>query len=86
MAIGGILPSLSALLARYTLAGEEGAVYGLDNSINAGARAIAPLIGAAVAAFFGLRLTFVASALILLVAAGVAIWRLPSVRVPDHGH
>ncbi len=83
VAIGGVLPSLSALLARYTVAGEEGAVYGLDNSISAGARAVAPLIGAAVATAFGLRLTFVASALILLIAAAGALWRLPRAVAAD---
>ncbi len=83
VAIGGVLPSLSALLARYTVAGEEGAVYGLDNSIGAGARAVAPLIGAAVATAFGLRLTFVASALILLIAAAGALWRLPRAVAAD---
>ncbi len=83
VAIGGVLPSLSALLARYTVAGEEGAVYGLDNSISAGARAVAPLIGAAVATAFGLRLTFVASALILLIAAAGALGRLPRAVAAD---
>ena len=38
-AIGGMIPSISALLARYTRPGLEGAVYGLDNSIGSGARA-----------------------------------------------
>ena len=42
LAAGGILPSISALLANYTIRGQEGAVYGLDNSIAAGARALAP--------------------------------------------
>ncbi|RME41842.1 MAG: MFS transporter [Caldilineae bacterium] len=37
MAAGGIVPALGALLARYTRPGEEGAVYGLDNSIVAAA-------------------------------------------------
>jgi len=77
VAMGGVIPSISALLADYTEKGEEGAVYGLDNSINAAARAAAPLVGAGVALWFGLRSTFLATALIVLGAAMLAWWRLP---------
>ena len=70
--MGGLIPAISALLARYTQEGEEGAVYGLDHSITSAARAVAPLVGAAVAAGFGLRATFVATALIYLMAAVLA--------------
>jgi DHA1 family multidrug resistance protein-like MFS transporter len=70
--MGGLIPAISALLARYTHEGEEGAVFGLDHSITSAARAVAPLIGAAVAAWFGLRATFVAIAIIYLVAAAIA--------------
>jgi MFS transporter, DHA1 family, multidrug resistance protein len=59
LAIGGIVAAPSALLAQYTEPGEEGAVYGLDNSVVAGARALAPLIGAGIAVWLGLRATFV---------------------------
>ena len=58
--MGGIIPSISALLARYTPQGEEGVVYGLDNSVNAGARALAPILGASVAMWMGLQTTFTA--------------------------
>jgi DHA1 family multidrug resistance protein-like MFS transporter len=81
--LGGIIPSVSALLARYTPHGEEGAVYGLDNSIRAGARSIAPLLGAGVVLWFGLRGTYVATALIFLFATLLAIWFLPKPDSPD---
>lgn len=77
IALGGILPMISALLAGFTVSGEEGAVYGLDNSINAGGRAVAPLVGGLVASAFNLRATFIATALVFLLAGGLAIWRLP---------
>ena len=77
VAMGGVIPGISALLSSYTEAGEEGSVYGLDNSIQAGARSIAPLLGSAVALWFGLRGTFVATGVILLLASGLAAWRLP---------
>ncbi len=78
VALGGIIPAISALLARYTRAGEEGAVYGLDNSINAGGRAIAPLLGAGIAVWFSLRATFIATGLLFLAAGLLAAWKLPA--------
>jgi len=82
VAMGGIIPGLSALLARYTQSGEEGAVFGLDNSIQAAARSVAPLIGAGVAMWFGLRAVFIATALFYLVAGLLAAWRLPRSEPP----
>lgn len=77
VAMGGVIPAISALLAKYAASGEEGAVYGLDNSINAAGRAAAPLLGSGVAVWFNLRATFVASGATLLLAAGLAAWLLP---------
>jgi DHA1 family multidrug resistance protein-like MFS transporter len=75
---GGIITGVSALLARYTQCGEEGAVYGLDNSINSGARALAPMIGVSVAMWLGLRAVFGAISLLYLTAAALALWALPA--------
>jgi DHA1 family multidrug resistance protein-like MFS transporter len=81
--MGGLLPSISALLARYSEPGEEGAVYGLEHSITSAARAVAPLLGAAVAGWFGLRATFVAAAFIYLVAGATARLGLKPARAAD---
>ncbi len=78
VAIGGIMPTISALLAKYTETGEEGAVYGLDNSVNAAARSIAPLLGAGVAAWFSLRATFSVTGLVFLAAGFLAMAYLPT--------
>jgi DHA1 family multidrug resistance protein-like MFS transporter len=75
--IGGIIPTVSALLARFTLRGEEGAVYGLDNSINAAGRAVAPLLGAWVATGIGIRAAFPAAGIIFLISVIGAVWLLP---------
>ena len=48
--IGGVLPTLSALLARVTDKGVAGKVYGLDNSVGAAARGVSPIVGGAVVA------------------------------------
>lgn len=79
VAIGGMIPAISALLARYTRPGLEGAVYGLDNSIGSGARAAAPLIGSSIALAFGLRSTFLVTGALLVITALFA-----SVALPRH--
>ncbi|MCD6400893.1 MAG: MFS transporter, partial [Anaerolineales bacterium] len=77
VALGGIIPTISALLAKFTQRGEAGTVYGMDNSVNSAARSIAPLIGAGVAAWLGLRATFSATGLIFLIGGFLAILYLP---------
>jgi DHA1 family multidrug resistance protein-like MFS transporter len=76
-ATGGLVSSPSALLAQFTDPGEEGAVYGLDNSVVAGARAVAPLIGAGLAVWFGYRGVFVAVAVIMVTLMVLAARGLP---------
>lgn len=80
-AIGGIVSAPAALLARYTKPGEEGSVYGLDNSVVAGARAIAPLIGSTVIGFVGLRGVFGATALFFAGVVIIAYFLLPEDEV-----
>jgi DHA1 family multidrug resistance protein-like MFS transporter len=86
IAHGGIITGVGALLARYTLHGEEGAVYGLDNSINSGARALAPMIGVTVAIWFGYRAVFASVSLLYLAAGLAALWGLPRSMAPRSGH
>lgn len=82
VAIGGLVSAPSALLARYTQPGEEGAVYGLDNSVLAASRAVAPLVGAGIAAFFGLRATLIAASGVFLLVLVVAALLLPLDQTP----
>jgi len=77
MALGGIVPGISALLAVFSRQGDEGAVYGLDNAITSGARMIGPLLGVGIAAWFGVRMVFGTAALLYLTAALLAAWGLP---------
>jgi DHA1 family multidrug resistance protein-like MFS transporter len=78
LASGGIVSAPSALLAQYTPYGEEGAVYGLDNSVWSGARSVAPLMGSAVAVWLGMRSTFIITGGIFGLAALLAYLLLPS--------
>jgi DHA1 family multidrug resistance protein-like MFS transporter len=78
--LGGIIPSIAALLANYTKPGHEGAAYGLDNSINAAGRTVAPLFGGFIATWFSLRATFTTTAIVFLLTSLIAFLWLPRVR------
>jgi MFS transporter, DHA1 family, multidrug resistance protein len=77
VAMGGILPSIGALLAKLTTQGEEGTVYGLSNSLRAGARSVAPLLGAGIATWFTNQATFVFAAGFYLLSGILAAIKLP---------
>jgi DHA1 family multidrug resistance protein-like MFS transporter len=81
LASGGIVSAIPALLATYTDPGEEGAVYGLDSSVASGGRTLAPLIGAGVATWLGLRAAFGAAAIGCLVLVVVAVLMLPKEKL-----
>ena len=69
---------ISALLAYHVRKGTEGAAYGLDNSINAAGRAIAPLLGGAIATWMGVPFTFAATGMIFIFLVIVTLWFFPS--------
>jgi MFS transporter, DHA1 family, multidrug resistance protein len=75
VAVGGLLPATASLMNLWAPAGNQGATYGLDNSIQAAARAIAPMTGAAFALWFGMRGVYGSAALVYVVIAFVA-WRV----------
>lgn len=79
LALGGIVPSISAMLANYTQSSQAGAVYGLDNSIDAAGRSLAPLLGSTVAFLLGLRATFSATAALFLLLGVLASRKLPRI-------
>ena len=81
LAMGGILASISASLARLAPEGQEGIVYGVDSSVVSVANAVAPMTGSALAAWLGLRVPFLVAAG-LFVLAGVAAARL----LPGRAH
>jgi DHA1 family multidrug resistance protein-like MFS transporter len=83
LAAGGLVAAPSALLARYTDPGEEGAVYGLDNSVIAAARAVAPLAGAGIAVWLGLRATFGVLSGVFVVVAVVGFVLLPNDHIGE---
>lgn len=72
-AIGAMLPSVAALMNLRTPPGTQGATFGLENSMNASARIFAPMIGAAISVWFGLRSVFTAGLVVYSIAALLAI-------------
>lgn len=78
IAMGGVLPLISALLASYSKAGGEGSVYGIDNAVRASARAIAPLIVSAVMLALGIRTTFLITGGIFILTGVLAKFGLPA--------
>ncbi len=77
LAMGGIVASLSASLARLAPEGQEGIVYGVDASVVAAANAIGPMTGSALAAWLGLRVPFLFAAGVFGLAGVAAAWLLP---------
>jgi DHA1 family multidrug resistance protein-like MFS transporter len=79
IAMGGILASISSLQATLAPKGRYGAVYGVDTSMVAGANAIAPMIGAALTASFGLNAMFYGAAVIYAIATVIVLFVVPGV-------
>jgi DHA1 family multidrug resistance protein-like MFS transporter len=74
VATGGIVAAASSLLAALAPKNRFGAVYGVSTSIMAAANAIAPMIGAALTASWGLTSAFLGAAVLYgLATVGVAV-------------
>ena len=74
LAVGGLLSPMAALMNLWTPAGTQGATYGLENSIAAGGRTIAPLLAAGIAAWWSVRAVFGVTALVYLAIAVMVLW------------
>lgn len=75
--MGGILASISALQASLAPKDRFGAVYGVDTSVVAAANAAAPMIGAGLAAGWGLSSVFLGAAAMYGVATAVVAAVVP---------
>jgi DHA1 family multidrug resistance protein-like MFS transporter len=75
LVMSGVLASISAMLANLAPEGRQGAVYGVDASVVSMANAAGPMLGSAIAVWFGLRAPFMVAAGAFFLAAGLA-WAL----------
>ncbi len=73
LAIGGVIPAISALINLNTPLGNQGATYGVNASITAAGRGLAPMLGAIFAMWFGMRSVLVLSAVIYGLTALVVL-------------
>lgn len=73
VALGGVLPATNALLASSVPPDRQGVGYGLLATIFACGNMLGPLLGAGVAAGFGLSQPFILSG-VFLATAGLVIW------------
>lgn len=74
LAVGGLLSPMAALMNLWTPQGTQGATYGLENSVAAAGRTVAPLLAAAIAGWFSVRVVFGATALVYVAMAGLVLW------------
>jgi DHA1 family multidrug resistance protein-like MFS transporter len=79
-AAGGLVPALAALLNLWAPGGHQGATYGLDTSVMAAGRSVAPMIGATIAFWIGIRGVFAASAFVYLIIVVIAMQVVRQVR------
>ncbi|MEZ4657523.1 MAG: MFS transporter [Caldilineaceae bacterium] len=73
IATGGVMPTLAALMNLWTPGNSQGSVYGLENSVTASARIFAPMLGASLTLWFGLRGVFGGAAVVYGMLALLAV-------------
>lgn len=73
VAIGGLVPATAALMNLWAPQDSQGATYGLDNSVQASARVVAPLLAALIATSVGYRAVFLATALAYTVVGALSL-------------
>ena len=67
-----MLPSLTAMLADSSEPGDEGCLYGIDNSVTSLGRTVGPALSAACALWFSVRTTFLFTGLVFALASVLA--------------
>ncbi len=85
IATGGLVPATAALMNLWSPQGSQGATYGLENSVQASARTVAPLIAAAIVASAGFRGVFAGAAAVYALLAVVAIVVVRASRMREEG-
>src|SRR5690606_22825826 len=86
IAAGGVTPSANAVISNLTPAARRGAIFGFASAVTAMGGFFGPLGGAAIAAAFDIRITFIAiSTLMLLGALGVLLAIRSGVDLDEEG-
>ena len=69
VAAGGVAPSANAVISNLTPGPKRGAIFGFTSSVTALGGFIGPIGGAAIAAAFDIRITFIAIGILMLLGA-----------------
>jgi len=77
MAMGGILASVSALLARLGAEGQEGVIYGVELSVVSIVSAVGPIMGSALAVWLGLTAPFLFAGGMFALAGAACVGLVP---------
>ncbi len=88
-AVGGLVPSLAAMLAANSETGDEGCVYGIDNAVTSLGRTVGPVLSAACALWVSARGTFLLTGCVFATAALLAsrtVCRVPRRLPKESGH
>jgi DHA1 family multidrug resistance protein-like MFS transporter len=83
--MGGIVAATSALLAELAPKDRFGAVYGINTSLTAAANGVAPMVGAALTASWGLSSAFLGAAAMYGLATAVIALLIPSPKQRSDG-
>jgi len=75
--VGGLLPTANAILAHTAPKEQQGTVYALSHSFSSGGRVVGPMLGATVAATWGLRSAFATTGALF---ALTTVWALLTAR------
>lgn len=82
--MGGLLPSVNALIRKYTPDGMESRSYSFNSSFLSLGNMIGPVVGGALSGFIGIRgIFYIASALLVMNAIWVSQTLLVNKRTPD---
>lgn len=84
IALGGVVPTVAALMGTTQPKNRMGSVYGLDNSTNAAGRMVAPLLGALIVSLFALRSVFILAAVLLGFIAILAVPKFGEIPTAKH--
>jgi DHA1 family multidrug resistance protein-like MFS transporter len=74
LAMAGVLVAIAALLTTYSSDGQQGVTFGVNTSIVGGANALAPMLGASAAVWWGLRSIFLVAAGLFAVGGLLTLW------------
>ncbi|MCK4245446.1 MAG: MFS transporter [Candidatus Omnitrophica bacterium] len=79
LAVGGVIPTVNAIINLRTLRKDVGKIFGISGSISGAGFALGPIIGGVVASLFTVQTPFIFSGVLLLLA-GISVASMKFLR------